>query len=73
MFVGRRFSEGKLIRSAYAFDQATLVYKKNRIIVEPSSDLPTVDLSHVATELKQCRIRQRCSFIHRSALADITL
>lgn len=42
MFVGRRFSELKLIKFAYAFEQATMVYRKNKLIIEPLSDLTDI-------------------------------
>jgi amidase len=49
MFVGRRFSEQKLIKFAYAFEQATMVYKKNKLIIEPTSDIIDIGgpISHV--------------------------
>ncbi len=39
MFVGRKYSEEKLLGFAYAFEQITNVIRENKIIAEPVTEL----------------------------------
>lgn len=50
-FIGKAFSEGRLIELAYSYEQATLTYSK----VKPfSSAIPKTQLSDIVCEAKPC-------------------
>lgn len=53
MFVGRRFSEEKLIGLAFAFEHATNVARHRPLCIRPTSDLDSCETSVVGPRHKQ--------------------